>query len=70
MCIRDSVKELHELHGLKATPFQNVAFALMPRTFALKGPQKTELGGRVNSNIDDDSWVYTGPPPPPAPSLP
>eukprot|EP00959_Pyramimonas_sp_CCMP1952_P413987 8673693-Pyramimonas_sp.AAC.1 len=31
---------------------------------------KRELGGRVYSNIADDSWVYTGPPPSPPPSPP
>eukprot|EP00959_Pyramimonas_sp_CCMP1952_P172796 3610867-Pyramimonas_sp.AAC.1 len=28
---------------------------------------KREFGGRVNSNIVADSWVSTGPPPPPLP---
>eukprot|EP00959_Pyramimonas_sp_CCMP1952_P008653 181060-Pyramimonas_sp.AAC.1 len=36
---------------------------------------RRELGGRVDSNIVDDSWICTGPlppppPPPPPPDLP
>eukprot|EP00959_Pyramimonas_sp_CCMP1952_P274278 5732982-Pyramimonas_sp.AAC.1 len=31
---------------------------------SLQEPMKRELGGRVYSNIVDESWVHTGPLPP------
>eukprot|EP00959_Pyramimonas_sp_CCMP1952_P255257 5331483-Pyramimonas_sp.AAC.1 len=52
------------LQGLQTVFFQRGS-SLNGKPF-LYGPMKRELGGMVYSNIVDASWVYTGPPPPPA----